>query len=198
MSPKPDVSEQRRGQILEAATKVFTRLGFDKARVDDIVKEANLSKGAFYWYFKSKDEIILALMDRFFDMEFNEAIKCVNPAAPAQEQLEQMVNVIVLDLEKMMPLMALFYDFFALGLRNKDARKYMGAYLGKFVDLFEPVIRQGVDTGEFRPVDVRETTLAIGALIEGTILLWTYDSNALQVGPQIRVGMKLLMDGLRA
>ena len=53
MAPRPDVSEERRNQILEAATTVFARLGFHRARMDDIVQEARLSKGALYWYFKS-------------------------------------------------------------------------------------------------------------------------------------------------
>jgi len=56
MSPRPDVSEERKNQILDAAGKVFARLGFQKTRMDDIVEESGLSKGTLYWYFKSKDE----------------------------------------------------------------------------------------------------------------------------------------------
>ncbi len=66
MSPREDVSEERKEQILDAATEVFAQKGFDKARMDDIVEETGLSKGALYWYFKSKDDIIFAIMDRIF------------------------------------------------------------------------------------------------------------------------------------
>ena len=58
MSPKPDVSEERKEQIATAATKIFSEQGFDKARMDDIASEAKLSKGTLYLYFKSKDAII--------------------------------------------------------------------------------------------------------------------------------------------
>ncbi|TET82024.1 MAG: TetR/AcrR family transcriptional regulator [Anaerolineales bacterium] len=69
ISPKPDLSAERREQILNAAEKVFTRLGFSKARIDDIVAESELSKGAIYWYYKSKDTIIAALL-WFIDPEW--------------------------------------------------------------------------------------------------------------------------------
>jgi len=66
---KQDKKEARRNQILEAATHVFTRLGFNKARMDDIVEESGLSKGTLYWYFKSKDDIITAILDRMLKRE---------------------------------------------------------------------------------------------------------------------------------
>ena len=58
MAPRPDVSDQRRNQIMEAALTVFSRLGFERASMDNIAKEAGVSKGALYLYYKSKDAII--------------------------------------------------------------------------------------------------------------------------------------------
>ncbi|MDL1899078.1 helix-turn-helix transcriptional regulator [Anaerolineae bacterium CFX7] len=54
MSPRANVSAARKAQILDAAAAVFARKGFYQASMDDIVEEAGLSKGALYWYFKSK------------------------------------------------------------------------------------------------------------------------------------------------
>ena len=64
MSPRPDVSKLRKQQILDAAIKVFSRSGFEKARMDDIAEESGLSKGTLYWYFKNKDEIISNVLER--------------------------------------------------------------------------------------------------------------------------------------
>ncbi|MFN2235991.1 MAG: TetR/AcrR family transcriptional regulator, partial [Anaerolineales bacterium] len=55
MSPRPDVSEQRKDQILDAAATVFAKKGVHESRMDDIVEKSGLSKGSLYWYFKSKD-----------------------------------------------------------------------------------------------------------------------------------------------
>src|SRR5689334_20396381 len=87
MAPRPDVSEERKNQILEAATAVFARMGFHKARMDDIGEEARLSKGALYWYFRSKDSIIDALLKRFFDRDFADLRVLLHAEGPASERL---------------------------------------------------------------------------------------------------------------
>ncbi len=51
-------SEFIRKSILNAAGVLFTQNGFEKTKVDDIAKKADLSKATFYAYFKSKDELL--------------------------------------------------------------------------------------------------------------------------------------------
>ena len=45
----------RKEQIMNAAQSVIIQKGFDQSRMDDIVDKAQLSKGAIYWYYKSKN-----------------------------------------------------------------------------------------------------------------------------------------------
>ncbi|MCF8306780.1 MAG: TetR/AcrR family transcriptional regulator [Ignavibacteriales bacterium] len=54
--------EQRRSDIIRAAEKVFFARGFETATMDDLAAEAELSKGTLYLYFKSKDEVYLAIV----------------------------------------------------------------------------------------------------------------------------------------
>jgi AcrR family transcriptional regulator len=61
------VSEFRRTEILNAARSVFARKGFARGIMDAIAKEAGLAKGTVYLYFRSKEEIYRAVLDR--DME---------------------------------------------------------------------------------------------------------------------------------
>ena len=61
--PKPDVSTERKAQILAAASNIFLKKGFDAARMEEIAASAGLSIGGVYWYYKSKEEVILDLMD---------------------------------------------------------------------------------------------------------------------------------------
>jgi AcrR family transcriptional regulator len=58
------VAEFRRGEILDAATRVFGAKGFDGTRVDDIAAEAGLAKATVYAYFNSKDEIYEAAVEQ--------------------------------------------------------------------------------------------------------------------------------------
>ena len=56
--------EQRRNDIIDAAEQVFFSKDFENASMDDIAKEAELSKGTLYLYFKNKEDLYLALHSR--------------------------------------------------------------------------------------------------------------------------------------
>ena len=58
--------ESRREQILIAAWKCFSRNGFHSTSMADVIAEADLSAGAVYLYFKSKEEIIVAVATQVF------------------------------------------------------------------------------------------------------------------------------------
>ncbi len=61
-------AQETRERILEAAVTVFATKGYHDTKVDDIVSESNTSKGSFYFYFPSKQDIFLALVDTFADL----------------------------------------------------------------------------------------------------------------------------------
>jgi TetR/AcrR family transcriptional regulator, repressor for uid operon len=61
---KPATEVQRRDAILDAAAACFSRAGFHRTTVQDICKEANVSPGALYIYFSSKEDIIVGLCER--------------------------------------------------------------------------------------------------------------------------------------
>ena len=58
--------QQRRQDILEAAKKVFADDGFDNANLDDIAARCELSKGSLYYYFASKEELFLSVLEEGF------------------------------------------------------------------------------------------------------------------------------------
>ena len=196
MSPRPDVSEERKDQILAAATKVFTERGFFDARMDDIVAESGLSKGALYWYFDSKDAIIVGILDRIFDWESSHLDEILEREVSAQKKLELFIETSFQDINKMEPLMPIFFDFWSLSVRNKTINKAIKRYYQSFIELVEPIIDLGIEQGEFRPVNVKETAVAIGALFEGTILFYAYFTDILNLETQFRTGLDLIMDGL--
>ena len=149
MPPKPDLTAERRGQILDAAEKVFNRLGFNKARMDDIVVESGLSKGALYWYYKSKDAIILALLDRVFVGEIAQFEKLVDAEGTASERLAQLTRAVVQDMARFKHLMPLIYEFVALAARRKSVRAKLGGYYQRYHRLLSQILQQGLDSGEF-------------------------------------------------
>ncbi len=54
----------KRGQILDGAKRVFMKMGFDAASMNDVTREAGVSKGTIYVYFDSKEDLFAALIER--------------------------------------------------------------------------------------------------------------------------------------
>ena len=196
MSPRPDVSEERKTQILAAATKVFTERGFADARMDDIVTEAGLSKGALYWYFDSKDAIIISILDQIFDYETGHVRELLEREDSAKLKLEVFIETMIKDLEKMKPLMPIFFDFWSLSVRKQTINQAIKKYYQSFLDMIEPIIEDGIEQGEFRPVNVKEIAIAMGAIYEGTILLYVYIPELIDFENQFRTNLDLVLDGL--
>lgn len=198
MSPRPDVSEERKAQIINAAEEVFSQKGFSNARMDDIAEETGLSKGTLYLYYKSKDDLIIAILDRIFQREFRTFENLDLASMSATDAIWTFAETTSKDVKLMTRLLPITYEFMGLAFRNKLVQKAFKAYFNRFMDILIPIIQHGIDTGEFRPEDPKEIALAMGAVMEGTLLLWVYDSSLVEPEKHIRFGMKLLLEGVQA
>jgi AcrR family transcriptional regulator len=85
----PARAEARRRQVLEAAVACFARDGFQRATMQDVVREAGLSPGAIYCHFRSKEEIAFAAvgMRRAEELTLLKAVLANPDPATAIEQL---------------------------------------------------------------------------------------------------------------
>ncbi len=196
--PRPDATEERTQQIIEAAFITFARLGIGKTRMEDIAKAAGLSKGTLYLYFKSKDALISSMLELTVSRELAYAQELSILEIPVHQKLDQLTQIVVDDLEQMQPLMSVYFEFLAVALRNEMIKTTMQEQFQRFLDLLIALIEQGVEAGEFRAVDAREAALTMGTIFEGTILVWAYGPEMVDLGQQIKAGMDLLLTGLRS
>lgn len=105
----------KKERLLTAATKIFAREGYKDASVDDIVKSAAVAKGTFYYYFKSKDDLFLALIgtgtEKLSEQMLSESNKYSDP------------------IEKVRAIMISQYDFFA---KNEDLCRVLLSEIWRF------------------------------------------------------------------
>ena len=198
MSPRPDVSEERKSQILDAAISVFARLGFHQARMDDIAQEAGLSKGALYLYYKSKDTIIAAILKYLFTQEMRVLHSFVAAEQPGsiRAQMEQLTQQLAEAMNWMSKLMPIAFEFYAIAGRQKDVHQFLKEYLKEYSADIACLIQRGIDRGEFRAVNPQAVAITLTALYEGLALLFFVDPQAVQWNEQIITSTRLLLDGL--
>lgn len=75
-------------KIIDAATVCFSRNGFHRTTIDDIAKEQNVSKGAIYYYFKNKSEVIYATIEK--------GVKAINACIDEEIRKDQPVTQLLL------------------------------------------------------------------------------------------------------
>lgn len=188
MTPRPDVSAERKDQILNTAEDVFAQRGFDEARMDDIAERSGLSKGAIYWYFKKKDDIIAALLDRVFRRNIESMRATASRPVGVVARLATMGEQISRDFESMSRLMPVVLEFYAVALRQRAVRKRLAAMYGEFLSILVPLIEEGVRNGEL-DVDVnprQAATLLLG-IYEGLGLVWAISPKTVDwktLGPE--------------
>ncbi len=200
MSPRPDVSEERKSQILEAAIAVFARLGFQQTRMDDIASQAGLSKGALYLYYKSKDAVIAALLKYFFTQEFKrlQSFVASEREESVTEQLLQLTRQLFSAMKWIEQLMPLAFEFYALAGRDKEVRQFLREYFKDYRTALARLIQRGIERGEFRAIDAEATAITLVALYEGMALLYFVDPQALAWSEQSETAIYSLLQGIQA
>ena len=83
--------DERKNEILDTAEKLFYTKGYEKCTINDILKEVEIAKGTFYYYFKSKKEVMDAIVQRYTDIIIGRANETINKNDITPE--EKMINV---------------------------------------------------------------------------------------------------------
>jgi AcrR family transcriptional regulator len=158
----------RRAQLLDAALAVFGAEGYSAAKVSDIVARAGVAQGTFYLYFRSKQEVVLALFERFQEalIEARRSSEQGAPATPEQFRaafLEKTRAILRAALAHR-PLTALFMKE-AMGADPELAGR-LREFHQRMADLSEEGLRQAAAAGLIRPLDPRVAALAINGMWE--------------------------------
>jgi AcrR family transcriptional regulator len=169
--------ERRRQQIMVAAKRVFSGKGFNKATMEDIAQEAELSPGTLYLYFKNKEELYASLSLRILQyllirVEHVNEEKNANP----EEKLKALVDAMY-DVYEFDPLIIInmFHLQSSETLKNlspqlmAEIKDLSGKSLGSIAKIF----REGVEQGLF--IDRHPVALAdsFWSLFSGVVLWLT-------------------------
>ena len=185
MSPKPDVSAERKQQIFEAAVACFGRQGYHLTKMDDIAAEAGLSKGSLYWYFDSKKALFIALFREImgqFEQVWEAVITDENSSAT-----EKMLNTLAIlrsEFKEFASFFGVMMEAWSQTLHDDDVVELMAEFYQPYVRMMRQIIEQGIANNEFRVTNVEATTLVLLSMFDGVTLaigmgVFNYDWDAL-------------------
>jgi len=151
--PRNVSREARRAELVSAAATVFAKRGVAKTVVSDIVKAAGVAQGTFYLYFDSKDDAVVAVVERIATTMMDEVAARVDAGTSAVDKLQILGDALsdlaaepdALDLIKLMhrPENRALHDRFAEDL------------MPRLIPLVQAVIEQGAAEDVFRVADTR-------------------------------------------
>ena len=198
--------ERRRQQIIIAAKRVFSAKGFNKATMEDIAKEAELSPGTIYIYFKNKDELYASLSLRILKhlnirlehvknetfQDHGERIASLKEALYDVYEFDPLILINMFHLQSSETLKNLSPELLA------EIKELSRSSLGTIAEIF----KEGIKKGEF--IDQHPIALAdiLWALFSG-IILWEESKRIINkekdyLKPTLEVAFEIFRQGITA
>lgn len=136
--------EERRNEIIETAGRLFEEKGYEQTQVQDIVNEIGVAKGLFYYYFKSKDEVMEELADRYADAIIDAVNKLIDKDISTFDKINRIFQIFIDSAEKKF---GIFMGI--LNVKNGKTHERIFFNVGKkMVPLVTELILSGNDNGE--------------------------------------------------
>lgn len=165
-------SKSTRERILDAAMNIFSAKGFHDTKLDEIVAEANASKGSIYFHFPNKEKLFIALVDQFADL----IERRVNDAIEQETQGMKRVQVAleaVLDTFSKYRRPAKLLLVQAVGLGTVFEKKRIEVN-DRFALLIQTYLDEAITMGEIDPVNTHIVAHAWMGAIYSVVIQWVY------------------------
>jgi AcrR family transcriptional regulator len=111
-----------RDELLSAALRVFARRGYGEAGVDEIAAEAGYSKGALYWHFSGKEELLTALLEERIDAPLRDRVALLASAPPERDMSVEATRAFAQQLGEEREAMLLEREYWSLAIRDPELR----------------------------------------------------------------------------
>ena len=111
-----------RDELLAAALQIFARRGYRQAGVDEIAAAAGYSKGALYWHFSGKEDLLSALLEERIDAPMREMVALLESAPPDRDMSVEASREFARQLSSQRDAMLLEREYWSLAIRDPELR----------------------------------------------------------------------------
>jgi AcrR family transcriptional regulator len=113
---------EARNELLTAALRVFARRGYREGGVDEIAAEAGYSKGALYWHFSGKEDLLLSLLEERIDTPMRERFALLASAPVERDMSVEATRAFARQLDGQREALLLEREYWSLAIRDPELR----------------------------------------------------------------------------
>jgi AcrR family transcriptional regulator len=169
----PKLSEEKwkakKDEIIKVSFELFFLKGYSSVSVNDIIKEAKISKGGFYTYFKSKQEVFVAIVKKSDDKKVN-VIKQLSKEMTATEKISSYIYARLssfLD-EENRKWVKFANEFWSSVNGDAELTQMANERFNTFFSDIESILREGIEAGEFSSlIDMNSFVYLMMSTIDG-------------------------------
>jgi AcrR family transcriptional regulator len=179
--------EEKRLAILKAAFAVVTERGYFETKVDDVAHRAGVAKGTVYLYFKDKPAIYIGLVDWLLEQALAITAEVMARPISPRRKLEELFSTWssgVMSNPGVMELLSM-ENVNQTNTVMKRFKKHVLPHIMEMQDAIAGIVKQGIEQGEFRPVEPRSAAVMYLSAIRAE--LWSARrSHATRTGESIK------------
>jgi AcrR family transcriptional regulator len=183
-----------REKILKVAARIFGKYGFQKTTMDEIARTAHKAKGSIYYYFRSKEELFLAVVSK----EMNELREALLEVAAEKSGATNMLRNYMLTRMKVLEGAVNYHE--TLKADFLETFEFLDELRKKFdtfeVELLSDILQQGVQEKVFEISDVKKTTQVIIMALKALEIPFFLQNKIAEYEPTIVELLDILIRGL--
>jgi AcrR family transcriptional regulator len=187
-----------RERLLESAKRLFSQRGYYATSVEDIVASAGLSKGAFYFYFKSKEELFKSLVE---EMHLNIVKRLENfleRELPLEDALIEHAKVFLEDIYQNRHIAQIF--LFQLVGTNEEFRELYYTKIAHLRELLTKMVDRAIQRGEITYKNAENIVNLYAGFLRMLVLEYVFrerEPDLERVKSLAQEGVKVLFRGLK-
>ena len=190
-------SEETRTRISQTALRLFGEKGYEATGVAEICTGAQVSKGAFYHHFSSKQELFVGLLNTWLqEVDVGLSLAARN-AASVPDGLLAMAAQTREVFAAADGRLEIFLEFWEQARHDPQIWKAFIAPYRRYSGYFAEIVRRGIAEGSFRELDAQVAGQTLVALAVGIVVQEVLDPQGAPWDKVTRDAVALLMDGMR-
>lgn len=189
-------SIQTRARIIGAAVEQFIRSGYEATSVDEICIAANVSKGAFYHHFSSKQALFLALLQDWVQ-ELEQSLTAIGQEVEwVPQRFERMAERLQQVFEQAAGQAPMFLEFWYQATKDLTAWRVSVEPYQRFRSIFARWIEEGIQQGSLKAVDPHVAATTLVSLGVGLVLQVALEQQGSVWATIPQTAVQLLLEGM--